>query len=759
MKHSFILFLFFPTIAFSQLVEIGQWKDYLPYKNPISLIEVDDKIYVASESSIYIYDTKSTLLQRLSKVNGLSDVGITAMEFSEETNSIVVAYSSAVVDIIRGDNIYSLRGIERENIIGLKRINAISFYNKSAYLSCSFGIVEVDLENIEIRNTIYLSLDGGINDVTTLHDTIYAATDVGVYKAYLGENILDFNNWHVASDQVAVNDLEVAANAIFYSITDSNSVYRFQHNQEKIGDFYRFKFIEAVDDTLYVGSQKKLWRMNETSEFELITENTYLYFISDVTRQDNRYWVTDGLRSLVSISSENFIRSYAPQGPQSDNAFSLSCTDDKTFVSPGGISIQWNNNNTYEGFFWTDGYEWFSVDYSELDAKDITKIIESPQGDLFVSTWNDGILQLRYDEDNSAYTIEKRHNHTTTNNGLQSINSNDTSAGNFGWVRIKDMKIDDNGYLWVANSLVEKSLAFMTPVGEWQSLKINSYNLLNSHLGDIVIDNLGRKWFYVAKGGGIIVYDDNGTPEITNDDQDRWLNKNAGSGGLPSNEVLSMCKDRDGEIWVGTDKGVAVFYTPESVFSQNGDAQQVLVETDGYVEPIIANESVSAIAVDGANRKWFGTKSAGVFVYAPDGSEQIHHFNEGNSPLFSNNINDIAINDKTGEVFIATDKGLISYRGEATQGLEQHNNVIVFPNPVRENYSGPIAIKNVTTDADVKITDIAGNLVRSLTAFGGQAVWDGKNQYGERPNTGVYLVFTSNPLGTETYVSKILFIK
>ena len=259
-----------------------------------------------------------------------------------------------------------------------------------------------------------------------------------------------------------------------------------------------------------------------------------------------------------------------------------------------------------------------------------------------------------------------------------------------------------------------------------------------------------------AKGGGIIVYDDNNTPEIPSDDQDIRLSVNKGSGGLPSNEVLSIAKDKDGEIWIGTTKGPAVFYNPEEVFGINGDAQQVLVEADGYVEPIIANESVSAIAVDGANRKWFGTRSSGVFVYSPDGSEQIHHFDTENSPLFSNNINDISINGKTGEVFIATDKGLISYRGEATNGQEAHGNVLVYPNPVRESYTGPIAIKNITNDADVKITDIAGNLVRSLSAYGGQAVWDGKNAFGERPNSGVYLVFTSNPIGTETFVSNFI---
>ena len=173
----------------------------------------------------------------------------------------------------------------------------------------------------------------------------------------------------------------------------------------------------------------------------------------------------------------------------------------------------------------------------------------------------------------------------------------------------------------------------------------------------------------------------------------------------------------------------------------------------------MSNESVTSIAIDGANRKWFGTKNSGVFVYSSDGSQQIKHFTEENSPLFSNTINHIDINPQNGEVLISTEKGLISYKGEATEGQSTHENVIVYPNPVKENYYGPIAIKNVVEDANVKITDIAGNLIESMTAYGGQVVWDGKNKYGQRANTGVYLVFTTDPTGIETNVAKILFIK
>ena len=356
------------------------------------------------------------------------------------------------------------------------------------------------------------------------------------------------------------------------------------------------------------------------------------------------------------------------------------------------------------------------------------------------------------------YSLIKEHNFETSNGGLQTI-SNDTNEASYGWLRVKDMIIDQNGLLWITNSLVEKGLAHMNVDGDWLSYNISSYNTKNSHLGDIIIDNQGKKWFIIAKGGGIIVYDDNGSPEDINDDNDRLLTSAPGQGNLPSNTVYSIALDNDGEVWVGTDNGIGVFYQTSEVFGLNGDCQQILVETDGYVEPIITNESVTAIAIDGANRKWLGTKSSGVFVYSPDGRRKVKHFTEENSPILSNKINHISIDDNSGEVFISTEKGLISYKGEATAGGDKHGNVIVYPNPVKENYNGPIAIKNVVENSDIKITDIRGNLIKTTTAFGGQAIWDGKNKNGKRASTGVYLVFSTNSSGLETNVAKILFIK
>jgi ligand-binding sensor domain-containing protein len=222
--------------------------------------------------------------------------------------------------------------------------------------------------------------------------------------------------------------------------------------------------------------------------------------------------------------------------------------------------------------------------------------------------------------------------------------------------------------------------------------------------------------------------------------------------------VRSVVKDKEGSIWIGTNKGVAVIYNPGNVFSGgNFDAQKIIIQQDGYNQYLLETENVTSIAVDGANRKWFGTYSGGVFLMSPDGTKQILNFNMNNSPLLSNSVMSIAIDDLTGEVFFATDKGIISYRGDATEATAECNNYYVFPNPVRHEYNGPIAIRGLVENADVKISDVAGNVVYHTKANGGEAIWHGKNFKGERAQTGVYLVYVTNEDGSQTCITKMLF--
>jgi hypothetical protein len=273
-----------------------------------------------------------------------------------------------------------------------------------------------------------------------------------------------------------------------------------------------------------------------------------------------------------------------------------------------------------------------------------------------------------------------------------------------------------------------------------------------------MVDNIGQKWLMV-RAHALVVFNDNNTLDDTSDDNAKRLTSSAGTGALPGTSILSMATDRDGQVWVGSDAGVSVFYSPGNIFSnQNFDAQRILIEQDGYGQYLLEAEAVTAIAIDGSNRKWFGTDRAGVFLMSADGTQEILHFTEENSPLLSNSITDITIAE-SGEVFFGTAKGIISYRSNSVPPKPTLDEVVVFPNPVRENYIGTIAIRGLVENSRVNITDVSGTLVYSTRGEGGQALWDGRNFNGEKVQTGVYLVFVANADGSKTAVTKIMFVK
>jgi hypothetical protein len=315
---------------------------------------------------------------------------------------------------------------------------------------------------------------------------------------------------------------------------------------------------------------------------------------------------------------------------------------------------------------------------------------------------------------------------------------------------ISDVEIDKDGNLWVTNSsgvANTSSLHKRDLAGTWTSKSFSAYSLYPE---EILIDKNNYKWIRQNpnKDGGLIVYNDK-----TN--VSKFLTDQAGQGGLPNKGVNAIAEDKNGQIWLGTKEGIAIFYTPENIFSASpSDASSPIF--DGF--PLLYNEDITCIEVDGGNRKWIGTKN-GLWLFNDDASEVLSYYTTENSPLLSNTIIDVKINEITGEVFISTDKGIIAYRGTATIGKTKHTNVKVFPNPVKPDFNGLVGISGLTNDAIVKITDIYGNLIYETKAEGGTAVWNAKNYNGEKAKTGVYLIFSSSEDGVETYVAKVAVIE
>lgn len=270
---------------------------------------------------------------------------------------------------------------------------------------------------------------------------------------------------------------------------------------------------------------------------------------------------------------------------------------------------------------------------------------------------------------------------------------------------------------------------------------------------------------------GICVFDDNGTLTNQTDDKSTFIsdfiypetdkNNQTTAVKVSPGSILCMAQDKNGVVWVGTEQGPFLFSNLTKVFDTDYTCSRVKIprnDSTNLADYLLKDEKIKAIAIDGANRKWIGTESSGVYLMSENGQETIQHFTTSNSPLLSNDILSIAINPKSGEVYFGTGLGIISYQGDAVEAGETFGDVHAYPNPVREGYNGVITITGLVKDTQVKITDIAGNLVCETVSNGSIAIWDGKDVHGRKVSTGVYLAICANADGTQSTITKILVI-
>jgi len=729
-----LLLLIFPLFIEAQDVPIGYWKDYQSYTSASYIAEADNKIYCVTNGGLFYINKDDNTTNRMSKVNGLSDVRVKQVAYSEELKITMITYENCNIDLIKKNKIINISDIKRKEITGLKSINNITLRNGIAYLSCNFGLVLIDLEKEEIKDTYKIGDNGNfleINDCTYDDNKIYVATSDGVFLANINSpNLFNYISWTRDSSWVDVyQNIYTIGNNVLWGSDNETS---FTNNTLTIID----------NDTIFISHSENIYQFDKLYH-EKITKPRYS--IKDL---DGFIWIADEINGLLKFENYEYQENFIPEGPVRNDIYSLEFEENRLYQCHGGHNNFSSNGKINDGAsIRRADNEWINYNSSTLGGAIDILAVAVRNGTEYYASWRDGLSKIKNGE------LILKYNYENTDGVLE------TSGSSNNRIKISDLKFDDNGNLWGLNSEVNHPLFVKTKNDEWFSFSMNQ-NRVELFFDDLIIDKFNQKWGVIGRSGGLFVYNDNNTISDPSDDQYITLKNTIGQGKLPSMGVHSIAEDLDGEIWVGTDKGIGVFYNPSAIFSGNNfDAQQILITEGEYGQYLLSEEKIKCIAIDGANRKWIGTEKSGVFLLSEDGIKEIQHFTIDNSPLFSNNISDITINPKNGEVFIGTEKGLLSFRSDATSGSTIQSTTKVFPNPVRETYNGIIAISGLVTDANIKITDIDGNLVFEDFAKGGQVSWSGKNKNGNRISTGVYVVFSTDINGIEKIVSKILFIK
>tara|TARA_B110000003_G_scaffold234164_1_gene237768 strand:+ start:9645 stop:11828 length:2184 start_codon:yes stop_codon:yes gene_type:complete len=724
-----LLFLLFPLFIQAQDVPIGFWKDYQSYTNTSYITQAKSKIYCVTNGGLFYLNRYDNTLNRLSKVTGLSDIGVKKIAYYDSSETTIITYENCNIDLIKEGRIINISDIKRKEIIGNKLINNITIKKGIAYLSCTFGLVLLDLEKEEIKDTYRIGENGnfvGINSCAFNEQNIFVASEDGIYSADIhSTSLFDFNSWELDTNRTE-NYWNIFSIGDSIWTGDSNSFYN-----------NNLLFI-ANNDTVLIYE-------NLLTNPDTLIDNKLKYIQYIYHDIEENTWIADSENGLLQFINFNYQGNFIPEGPTINDTYSLEYENNTLYMCHGGHINFSSQGKIYDGVSIRKNYdEWINYNYTAIGIDVLEVAVKN--GTEYYASWRDGLSEIKNGE------LVIRYDNDNTNGALETTGSSNNR------IKISDLKFDDNGNLWGLNSEVNHPLFVKTKDNEWFSFGMNQ-DRLGLFFDDLIIDQYNQKWGILGRGG-LFVYNDNNTISDANDDQYKILKNSVGQGNLPSMGVYSIAEDLDGEIWVGTDKGIGIFYNPSAIFSGNNfDAQQVLIQEGDYGQYLLSEEKIKCITIDGANRKWIGTEKTGVFLISEDGMEEIQHFTAENSPLFSNNIYDITINPENGEVFIGTEKGLISYRSDATTGVKTQEETHVFPNPVRETYNGPIAINGLITNANIKITDIDGNLVFEDFAKGGQAIWNGKNKNGERASTGVYLVFSTDINGLEKMVSKILFVK
>ena len=769
--------IIFITLIFSFLtmkaqdVPLGQWRIHVPYNRAIGVKVVGDEVYCLTTRSLFVYDRKTGEIETISKLDALSGNVFSALGYNESQKCIVIGYEDGSVDLIKNNEIVNVLDIKNSEVVNVKKINRIVCRGKYAYLCCEFGVVAFDVEKEEVKDTYRLPVN--VWDFTADDKNFYAATDEGIlYVAQNNPEIIAPASWV----QMATPD---SGKCVAINYWKEKLVYYFEktkniYTQTPLKDDgavlksdvsnppspYKLD-ITVSNNQLLLSANRNVFIYSESYQSNKTINDVYF---GETTRKinstqafyagNNQYFIADYGLGLLFINSMNPVagESIQPNGPYSHRSFNITTDGTKVWVASGGHGDDWAATWIVDGFYCFDGYSWTSFNSGNgtlpSEIRDVTNIAVHPQNKdlIYIGTWGKGVVEMKngvvtniFDASNSP--LEKRCGYP--------------DQGEF----IAGIAFDSKGVLWVVNSTASNILLTRDKTGTWETHNLGR-EYACQEISRLTIDSYDNKWL-IDRAGKIIVY---------NEKNGGIIREIGAAAGLDARAYF-VAEDKSENMWVGTSDGIFVIRNIYNISAlNNGNLYPITIDRPKlklgeHVDYLLKGELINYIVVNGANEKWCLSNKQGVYKITSDGTSEIFHItaqkcpfcSDNISPLLSDNMMGACITDN-GEVFMATEQGIVSYRDEATKGTSTNSNVYAFPNPVKPDYQGPIAISGVVDMAEIKITDVAGNLVYATQAKGGQAIWDAKDFNGKRVKTGVYIVFITNEDGTEKTVTKIMIL-
>ena len=756
----FFLLIFFTQNSFAQ--ENLSWQGYFSYTEIKDLSASTTQVFAASENALFSKNLTTNVVKTTNTIDGLSGQTISALYYSAASNKTLVGYENGLIIAINetdGTLLNIVDIINKQLPPNIKKINHFMEIGGTAYVSCDFGIVQFNLATMQFGDTYFIGDNGAeiiVNQTAVYNGFIYAATNSGIRRAAVtNKNLIDYRQWETIATGNWSSVLVFGAD--LYAINGAGSVHKFDSVSNTFVGFIvlpqsavdarstdNYLIISTGNSVYIYNNQMALVRQINNNQ---ITNSNPLFSCATIIGDSVFIGTKENGLIVAALSSAGIFENITPLGPTRNNIFSLQATATSLWAVYGDYTADYNPYplDSY-GISKFNANGWMNIPYKDvLGAQSLTRILVNPsnENEVYASSFFSGLLKLENDIPKILYN--------QTNSGLESL----TFVGpTYIDIRINGTAFDKSGNLWVTNSRIKNGLKVLKTNGQWQSYAMDGIleSPNDNNFGTIAIDKNGTKWLSTNSDGVV------GFNESTN--TFKKITAGSDTGNLPTSNARTVAIDTRNQLWIGTTKGLRVL--PNVGNFQTEDqmkANPIIILEDNLAQELLFEQFITDIAVDGANNKWIGTADSGLFLVSPNGQETKYHFTINNSPLPSNVINDVAINNLTGEVFIATSKGLISFKGTATTANDDLSKVYVYPNPVRPEYTGTVKVAGLLNKANIKITDIEGNLVYETTSEGGTIEWD-TTAFGKyKVASGVYMIFISAQDGVETKVKKVMIIR
>lgn len=758
--------IYFYFVLVSQLIFAQQnnqlWKGYFSYNEIVDVESATNEVFVATQNAVFSKALLSNELTIYNSINGLKPESITSIHHSDASNKTFVGNTNGLLLIINSDGSITTK-VDIINEVPVppnkKKINDFYEYNGKIYISTDYGISVVDVLTSEFVITYFIGTAGEETEVlqsTVLNDELYAVTrDFGIRKGSLSNpNLYDFSQWQTFDGGywtgiVTFNNQLIAMNANARTYRYNGSVFQEILNHAQPGLKLKTNGSELIITTsnhVYVLNQS----FSQVAHITTIPGLSALF--SAATVLGTKLYIgteKDGLFS-TDLTNPTTFENLSPNGPVRNYIFKVKKALNYLWAVYGDYTRQYNPYPLEEygisKYSAEDGWE--LIPYNDVfQAKSICDLAINPnnQTQVYASSYFSGLVKIQGD------AIELFNQANTGVNGLESLVLSPPNPSYID-VRVNSPAFDKDGNLWVTNAFVEKAIKVLRTSGQWQSYSLVGIapTVATGRYGPMAIDKNNTKWI-PSINDGLIAFNENYN--------NKFIVLNTSIGNLPNNDVRCVAVDNRNQLWIGSFSGLRVLSVDQFISETELEANSIIIQEGDLAQELFYQQTILDIAVDGANRKWVSIADGGVFLVSANGQQTISRFTKNNSPLPSDNINDIEIDGSSGEVFFATDKGMVSFLGTSTKPSDNLANVYVYPNPVRPEYFGTVKISGLTDKANVKITDIEGNLVHETTTSGGTIEWDTKAFGNHKVASGVYMIFVASEDGTDTTVKKVMIIR